>query len=579
MEKILHEVLAKDKSLLSRRDELIAELEKNIPPNKSRDFASIKRALSFNVGEKFCVGDANREATKAEVAKILKEGGLQETRIDFVINTFVKALDWDKPKIPLPEKKSNDAKESESKKVAETFKEAKTEQKSSAPPPKPSPPPKQRPKLTYQPPPKPTTPPQQATDTQSANKKNLLIGLICVAMLALFFVAGRSSNPSTPLASNTQQVETTQNLSSSPPHEETAYLNARTDLSLNGMDLDISITEAEKILGRPNRIEKVDGYDRYIYSDNFYIAVINGKVNAFVTSDPKFKTKRGLHVGSTYSEVIDKYGADSMNTTAGNLTLREYPFISIDGKKGLLRFAVDGNGRVEYISIRIVEEPPALDEHWIKDANGVYLWNPQPQEGERITWSGGSVQDSAYKFADGSGVVKWYNKNGELVQTDEGIYKSGQRHGKFKHTFKSGKVEYITWENGKEVQNTSSGIDNNVRQAAATFERYHQLITDGNYSAAFNLFTEARKEEMNYNVQTFAKGYSSTITSEIIDLQLVSSSDSYVVMDYILDARDRAGGGRTLYQRFRGQVEMIKVDNEWKIGETHSKRVKEVMER
>ena len=220
---------------------------------------------------------------------------------------------------------------------------------------------------------------------------------------------------------------------------------------------------------------------------------MNGKVDAFVTRDPKFKTKRGLHVGSTYSEVIDKYGTDSMGMNNGNLVLHEYPFNSLDGKYSLLRFAVDGNGRVEYISIRILEEEaPKKDDTKKKD---------------------------------------------------------------------------------------DSGIDENTKQAAAAFLRFHEAITDKNYSAAFNLFSDERKEEMDYNVRAFAQGYSDTITSEITDLKLVSTSNNYVVMDYVLDARDRAGGGKTLYQQFRGQVEMVKVGGEWKIAATQSKRVKEVMER
>ena len=102
MEELLREVLAEDKSLLCRRDELIAALEEKVPNDLRRDFASVKKAISLNVGEKFFVGDdADRETTKTEVAKILKDGGLQEARINFVINTFVKALDWDKPKIPV----------------------------------------------------------------------------------------------------------------------------------------------------------------------------------------------------------------------------------------------------------------------------------------------------------------------------------------------------------------------------------------------------------------------------------------------------------------------------------------------
>ena len=101
LDKILREVLAGDESLLCRRDELIAALEKKVPADLRRDFASIKRALALNVGEKFFVGKTDKDATKTDVAQILKDGGLQASRIDFVIDTFVKALDWDKPMIPV----------------------------------------------------------------------------------------------------------------------------------------------------------------------------------------------------------------------------------------------------------------------------------------------------------------------------------------------------------------------------------------------------------------------------------------------------------------------------------------------
>lgn len=92
-----------------------------------------------------------------------------------------------------------------------------------------------------------------------------------------------------------------------------------------------------------------------------------------------------------------------------------------------------------------------LGEHWIKDANDVYLWNPKPHEGETITWSGGFVQDGDYRYADGAGTTVWY-LNGELEQIDEGSFKHGQRHGRFKHQFfPSGNTDYSNWDNGVEI--------------------------------------------------------------------------------------------------------------------------------
>lgn len=104
------------------------------------------------------------------------------------------------------------------------------------------------------------------------------------------------------------------------------------------------------------------------------------------------------------------------------------------------------------------EEPKpkvkSLGEHWIKDASGVYLWNPQPQDGESITWSGGYVQDGDYLFAEGKGITTWYLE-GKIIQIDEGTFKHGQRHGHFTHKFSSGKVRYSNWDNGVEIPDTS----------------------------------------------------------------------------------------------------------------------------
>lgn len=410
----------------------------------------------------------------------------------------------------------------------------------------------------------------------TVNRKKILIGISCAIMLALFLTAIKNSNLSTPTSlpssptQNTQKTEPKPSLPPSSPAEDTAYLNARTDLSLNGIDLGISISEAEKILGRPKRIEKVDGNDRYIYGNKFYITVIDGKANAFVTENPKFKTLRGIHVGSTYGEVVDKYGTDSKDTQAEGLTLREYPFYSLDGKYSLLRFAINNSGIVEYISIRIIEAP-SLGIHWIKDADGIYLWNPEPQEGERITWSGGFVQDGAYKFAEGKGVVTWYNKNGEVVQIDEGPFKHGQRNGRFTHKFlRSGKTVYTTWNNGEEVTESNSSSKNGAEQA---FKNYHRAITNGNYREAYNTLSIAQRQRVG-DFNSYVKGFSNTISSEVTDMRLVSSDEDSVTFDYTITVRDRYQG-RVKVMTFRGQVTMAKDKGRWYVRYAKSSKTNE----
>lgn len=100
----------------------------------------------------------------------------------------------------------------------------------------------------------------------------------------------------------------------------------------------------------------------------------------------------------------------------------------------------------------VEKSAPPLGIEWIQDINtGIYLKNPEPTDGETITWSGGYVQDGQYKFADGYGVTNWY-RYGELKQVDEGTFIKGERNGKFKHKFyPSGNVDYSNWNNGTEI--------------------------------------------------------------------------------------------------------------------------------
>ncbi len=102
------------------------------------------------------------------------------------------------------------------------------------------------------------------------------------------------------------------------------------------------------------------------------------------------------------------------------------------------------------IQERATVEP--IGPNWIQDnSTGIYLWNPQPTDGESISWSGSYIQDGPYKFADGFGKVIW-QKNGRTVQIDEGNFSHGRHNGKFKHQFlPSGNIEYSNWDNGVEI--------------------------------------------------------------------------------------------------------------------------------
>ena len=215
----------------------------------------------------------------------------------------------------------------------------------------------------------------------------------------------------------------------------------------------------------------------------------------------------------------------------------------------------------------------ALGEHWIKDANNVYVWNPKPQKGETITWSGGFVQEGEYKFADGVGTVTWY-LNGEIKQVDEGTLKKGQRHGKFQHKFlPSGNVIYTNWDNGVELPEVDEKTAD-LNAAKQAFINYHKAITNKNYREAYNTLSYDQKKFVG-DYDSWVLGFADTISSEVSAMTLTSSEENAYTFDYTLTARDRHSGNNVKVQVFEGKVTMAKDNGKWYVRSAKSSRVNE----
>ena len=227
--------------------------------------------------------------------------------------------------------------------------------------------------------------------------------------------------------------------------------------------------------------------------------------------------------------------------------------------------------------------PQPLGEHWIKDSNGVYLWNPKPQDGETVTWSGGSVQDGDYKFAEGAGITTWY-LNGEIEQIDEGSFKHGQRHGRFAHEFPSDRIIYSNWDNGVEIAEADSGTDN-AAIAKKTFIDYHKAITDKNYREAYDTLSYKQRERVG-DFDSFVAGFSNRISNEVSELNFVSSDEDSCPFDYTLKIRDRYNGNDVKVKTFKGQVTMAKDKGRWfiryaksdEVGKTDTPKVHSLQE-
>ena len=94
---ILKRIIAEDKSILTRRDDFLSVLESAA---SSKDFQLMRRAVqSVNITEMFHANDGKDLKDKEDAIKSIRGKlagiGLQEGRIDFIIDAFLYALDWD----------------------------------------------------------------------------------------------------------------------------------------------------------------------------------------------------------------------------------------------------------------------------------------------------------------------------------------------------------------------------------------------------------------------------------------------------------------------------------------------------
>lgn len=118
------------------------------------------------------------------------------------------------------------------------------------------------------------------------------------------------------------------------------------DLSLNGVELGEDADSLKK-LGKPERV--VGG--NYIYH-SIKVGTKGNKIVYLESMSEDAKTKRNIHPGSTGEEMINSYGGDFKSFKYKDLTIYEYSFKETKAT-GILRFAVDKDAKIKYISVRI----------------------------------------------------------------------------------------------------------------------------------------------------------------------------------------------------------------------------------
>jgi hypothetical protein len=80
---------------------------------------------------------------------------------------------------------------------------------------------------------------------------------------------------------------------------------------------------------------------------------------------------------------------------------------------------------------------PAQTGGWIADASvGCQVWNPHPQQGETMRWSGACANG----FAQGRGAAQWF-RNNLPFEADEGEWRAGRQTGFGTQVWPSGRYD------------------------------------------------------------------------------------------------------------------------------------------
>jgi len=184
---------------------------------------------------------------------------------------------------------------------------------------------------------------------KSSKKRYLAIGAVALVLIGAtgFFVGKQFTAKDNPAPAVEQAADTT---------TEKKQPEMSSELSLGGLDLGITLDEMHNRLGQEDSSKQEGNYMYYFY-DGLKVGSVDNKLTSLVSDNDKVETKRGIHQGSTFDEVVNAYG-DSYNKMAyDGKQLYEYTFDSIDGKTGILRFAISPDtNRVAYISVRIPDK-------------------------------------------------------------------------------------------------------------------------------------------------------------------------------------------------------------------------------
>ena len=112
-----------------------------------------------------------------------------------------------------------------------------------------------------------------------------------------------------------------------------------------------------------------------------------------------------------------------------------------------------------------------------------------------------------------------------------------------------------------------------VDQSSArnAFISFHGAITNRQLANAYNILSPHYQKFMR-SYDNFARGYETTLRSDIVELNTVREDPNSATYTYKLKAVDREGNG-TKTQYFAGKATLIRINGLWRLDSTEAKRL------
>lgn len=117
----------------------------------------------------------------------------------------------------------------------------------------------------------------------------------------------------------------------------------------------------------------------------------------------------------------------------------------------------------------------------------------------------------------------------------------------------------------------TSNDDYIVNGARRALNDYHNAITNGDISSAYDMLSSSRQESMG-GIYGMRDGYRTTVSSSLTYARPKYVSDDSVTFDYKLESEDIING-RRLYRTFVGDVTMINIGGIWYLDDMSGREI------